>query len=94
MPLSEFLLGLPVERLGLNPAIKPRHLVGLLQQRVWSVVARTPENLIPDNTQQNSQQQTETNAKGGGDNSHSGPFTWPLSCQICAIESTLRTVRN
>ena len=58
MPLSEFLLGLSVERLCLNPAVEPRHIVGSLQQRLWSVKTRLPENLIPDNTQQDGQQQT------------------------------------
>jgi len=66
MPSSEFLLGLSVKRFCLNPAIEPRHPIGLLQQRLWSVETRLPENLIPDNTQKDGNQQTSSNAKGGG----------------------------
>ena len=45
---------------------QPRHLVGSLQERVWSVRIQPPENLIPDNTQQDGQQQTGSNATSGG----------------------------
>jgi hypothetical protein len=76
MPLSEFLLGLPVERFSLNPTVEPRHLVGSLQQRLWSVRVEPPEDLISGDTQQDGRQQTGSDAKGGGRrNSHSGPFS-------------------
>ena len=45
---------------------QPRHLVGSLQERVWSVRIQPPENLMPDNTQQDGQQQTGSNATGEG----------------------------
>jgi hypothetical protein len=88
MPPSEFLLGLPVKRFCLNPAVEPRHLIGLLQQRLWSVKTRPPENLIPDSTQEDGKQQTGSNAKGGGGDSHSARSLWPLYCHITAGEST------
>ena len=54
----------------------PRQIVGSLQQRLWTVRIQPPEDLIPDNTQQDGQKQTGSDAKGGGRrNSHSGPFT-------------------
>lgn len=55
MLLYELQLGLAIERFGLNPAIEPRQIVGLLQQRVWSLRASMPENLIPDDAQKASQ---------------------------------------
>jgi len=56
MPLSEFLLGLPVERLCLNPAVEPRHIVGSLQQRLWTMRIQLSDDLVADTTQQDCQQ--------------------------------------
>ena len=66
MPPSEFLLGLSVKRFCLNPAVEPRHLIGLLQQRLWSGETRLPENLIPDNTQKLSLIHIFKNVRSGG----------------------------
>src|SRR5579871_4773172 len=76
MPLSEFLLSLPIEWLCLDPTVQPRQIVGSLQQRLWTVRDPPPEDLIPDNAQQGGKKQTGSNAKvGGRRDSHSGPFT-------------------
>jgi hypothetical protein len=76
MPLFEFDFSFSVERFRGDPAIEPRHLVGSLQQHLWTVSDPPPEDLIPDNAQQGSQQQTGSDAKvGGRRNSHSGPIT-------------------
>src|ERR1700758_3292879 len=76
MPLSEFLLSLPVEGLCLDPTVQPRQIVGSLQQRLLTERDPPPEDLIPDNAQQGGRKQTGCNAKVGGRNdSHSRPFT-------------------
>jgi hypothetical protein len=54
MPLLEFDFSFSVERFRGDPTIEPRHLVGSLQQRLWTVSDPPPENLIPDNAQQGS----------------------------------------
>jgi len=78
---------LSVKRLCLNPAVEPRHLIGLLQQRLWSVETRMPENLIPDSTQKDGKQQTGSNAKGGGGDSHSARSLWPLTDALPGLVS-------
>jgi hypothetical protein len=76
VPLSEFLLSLPIEWLCLDPTVQPRQIVGSLQQRLWTVRDPPPEDLIPDNAQQGGKKQTGCDAKvGGRRDSHSGPFT-------------------
>jgi hypothetical protein len=52
MPLLEFDFCFSVERFRGDPAIEPRHLVGSLQQRLWTMRIQPPDDLIPDNTQQ------------------------------------------
>ena len=76
MPLEIFEFGSVVERFRLNPAIEPRQVIGLLQQRVWSLRTSAPENLIPDNAQKASQKQTGSDANSrGGSNPHKPNLT-------------------
>src|SRR5579862_1533103 len=77
MPFHELQFSLVIERLSVDPAVEPRHLVGSLQQRLRTVRNPPPEDLIPDNAQQGGEEQTGSDAKGGGRrNSHSGPINF------------------
>jgi hypothetical protein len=92
MPLNEFLFRFPIQRFRLNPAIEPRQIVGSLQQRLWTMRIQPSDDLIPDNTQQDGQQQTGSNAKAGGRcNSHSGPFTLASILPECAAQINIST---
>ena len=79
MPLHELDFGAPIEGRGSNPVVEPRHSVGSLQQRLWSVGMGPPEDLIAGEAQQGSQQQTgsDANGRGSGD-SHNAPFTFAI----------------
>ena len=66
MPLREFEFGSLVERFRSDPTVEPRQIVGSLQQRLWTMRIQPSDDLIPDNTQQDGQQQTGSDAKGGG----------------------------
>src|ERR1039457_1296826 len=73
--LFELNFSLSVERFRPYPAIQPRHLVGSLKERLWRGRIPPAEGLASDNTQQDGQQQTGGDAKGGGNSdSHSNPL--------------------
>ena len=61
---------------------------------VGGVEIRLPENLIPDSTQEDGKQQTGSNAKGGGGDSHSARSLWPLYWHITACESTCLAINH
>ncbi|MGB6133623.1 MAG: hypothetical protein WBG54_17715 [Acidobacteriaceae bacterium] len=63
--LGELNLGAAVKRRGPNPVVEPCHLIGSPQQRLWSVGMTPPEDLIPDEAQQGSQNQTGSDANSG-----------------------------
>jgi hypothetical protein len=70
--LIELKFRLPIKRFSRNPVIEPCHLVGSLEECLWSARIPPPEDLISDTTQQDGQQQTGSGAKGGGEgDSHS-----------------------
>jgi hypothetical protein len=76
MPLSELKFRLPVKRFRLNPTIEPRHLVGSRKERLGRDRIPPAEDLASDHTQQDDQQQTGSDAKGGEEsNSHNASFT-------------------
>jgi hypothetical protein len=74
MSLYKLSFSLSVKRLRPYPAIQPRHLVGSLKERLWRGRIPPPEDLASDDTQQDGQQQTGSDAKGGeNSDSHSNP---------------------
>jgi hypothetical protein len=74
--LCELKFSLPVKRLGPNPAIEPRHLVGSRKERLGRDRIPPVEDLASNHTQQDDQQQTGSNAKGGEESdSHNASFT-------------------
>src|SRR5437588_520371 len=77
MPLRELNFCLSVERFCRYPAIQPRHLVGSLKERLWRGGIPPVEDLASDNTQQDGQEQTGSDAEGEGNSvSHSYSVTY------------------
>ena len=66
MSLYELNFRLSVKRFCPYPAIQPRHLVGSLKERLWRGRIPPAEDLASDNTQQDGQQQTGSDAEEGG----------------------------
>jgi hypothetical protein len=87
MPLSELKFSLSVKGFGRYPAIEPRHLVGSRKERIWRDRIPPLEDLASDHTQQDDQQQTGSNAKGGEESdSHNASST--LDAQFARKLST------
>ncbi len=81
---------LSVERCGCDPVIDPRLLVGLFQQRLWGTRNPPTEDVISNYTQQDSQEQSGSDAKSGGDSeSHCAPIPLSNSAKETAIESNI-----
>jgi hypothetical protein len=75
-PLSELKFSLPVKGFRRNPAIEPRHLVGSRKDRLGRDRIPPVEDLRSGHTQQDDQQQTGSDAKGGEESdSHNASFT-------------------
>jgi hypothetical protein len=67
---------LPVKRFRRDPAIEPRHLVGSRKDRLGRDRIPPAEDFASDHTQQDDQQETGSNAKGGEESdSHNASFT-------------------
>ena len=75
-PLSKLKFSLPVKGGCRYPVIEPRHLVGSRKERLGRDRIPPVEDLASDHTQQDDQQQTGSNAKGGEESdSHNASFT-------------------
>jgi hypothetical protein len=79
VPSDELKFSLSVKRFGSNPAIEPRHFVGSRKERLGRDRIPPVEDLASDHTQQDDQQQTGSNAKGGEESdSHNASFTFDV----------------
>jgi hypothetical protein len=76
VPLCELKFVLSIKRFGRYPAIEPQRLVGSRQGRLGRGRIPPAEDLASEHTQQDDQQQTGSNAKGGEESdSHNASFT-------------------
>jgi hypothetical protein len=75
------------------PAIQPRHLVGSLEERLWRGRIPPAEDVASDNTQQNGQQQTGSDAERGGNSvSHSYSVTYSFMLPESQIRVNIQCV--
>src|SRR6185437_1695184 len=76
----ELNFGFMIEGCGCNPAIQPRHLIGLLQERLWRIRVSAAENVVSHRAQRGGNEHTggDANSRGGG-NSHGTPCDFSVN---------------
>jgi hypothetical protein len=98
--MCELKFSLPVKGFCRYPAIEPRHLVGSRKDRLGRDRIPPAEDFASDHTQQDDQQQTGSNAKGGKESdSHDASVTLTsilpeYGHRINDIASTLQNLRE